>query len=251
MLQAHRESNVTFLTSPLLDQIPGIVHAFSTRRADSGDFTLGGDDPLIQDNRDRFMAAVGLEAWPVARLKQVHSNVVSWVGDNEFVNEVAEGDASGTSLPGIALGVMTADCVPILIADSTARAVAVVHAGWRGTSEGVAPKTVDRMTSGSRVAAGDLSAVIGPHIGVCCLEVGEEVFDWFAQPEIFERRSEWPRPHLNLAKANRLQLVAAGLAPEKVQVSTLCTRCRGDLFHSYRRDNDRSGRMMSVIGIQP
>ena len=234
-----------------MDAIPGVVHAFSTRRVESSDVSLGGDGPRIQDNRDRFMAAVGLEAWPIARLRQVHSNIVHWVGDNEFVNDIAEGDAAGTSLPGLALGVMTADCVPILIADGKAQAIAVAHAGWRGTSEGVVRKTVDAMVSGKGIEPSDLSAAIGPHIGVCCMEVGEEVFDWFAQPEVFERRPEWSRPHLNLAEANRLQLVAAGLGPERVQVSTLCTRCRSDMFHSYRRDGDDAGRMLSVIGIEP
>ena len=251
MLRTYRESNVTFLRSPALEAIPGIVHAFSTRRADSGDLSLGGAGRLIQDDRDRFMAAVGLEAWPIARLRQTHSNVVHWVGDNEFVNEVADGDAAGTSLHGVALGVMTADCVPILLADLSARAVAVAHAGWRGTSEGVVRKTVDRMVSDQGLAPSALSAAIGPHIGVCCMEVGEEVFDWFALPEVFERRTEWPRPHLNLAEANRLQLIGAGLSPDRVQVSTLCTRCRSDLFHSYRRDSDAAGRMLSVIGIEP
>jgi len=251
MLQTYRESNVTFLRSPALEAIPGIVHAFSTRRVDSGDVSLGGDGRLIQDNRDRFMAAVGLEAWPIARLRQTHSNLVHWVRDNESVNDVAEGDAVGTSLHGVALGVMTADCVPILIADLRARAVAVTHAGWRGTSQGVVRKMVNRMVSGTGLRPSDLSAAIGPHIGVCCMEVGEEVFDWFALPEVFDRRTEWPRPHLNLAEANRLQLVGAGLSPERVQVSKLCTRCRSDLFHSYRRDSDAAGRMLAVIGIEP
>jgi YfiH family protein len=251
MLHTHRESNITFLRASILDSIPGLVHAFSTRRAEAGDLSLGGDSRVVQDNRDRFMAAVGLEAWPTVRLKQIHSNVVHWVSDNEFLNESAKGDAVGTSLRGVALGVVTADCVPILVGDRSGRAIGAAHAGWRGTSEGVVRRMVDTMVSENGVSAGELSAAVGPHIGVCCMEVGEEVFDWFGQPEIFERRDDWPKPHLNLGEANRLQLIAAGVPPERIQVSTLCTRCRDDMFHSYRRDQQQAGRMLSVIGLQP
>jgi copper oxidase (laccase) domain-containing protein len=96
-----------------------------------------------------------------------------------------------------------------------------------------------------------LVAAIGPLIGVCCLEVGEEVFDWFHDPGLFERRPEWPRPHLNLAEANRRQLAEAGVPPEAIETSRLCTRCRGDLFHSYRRDGETAGRLLAAIGISP
>jgi hypothetical protein len=251
MLEAHRQANVTFFRAPLLAAISGVVYAFSTRRAEGNDFTLGGDGPAIRDNWARFSSAVGLEAWPIGHLTQVHSNRVHWVRDNEFANASPEGDGAGTSLGGIALGVATADCVPILLASVRGTAVAASHAGWRGTGEAVVRKTVEAMVAEARVVPEDLAAVIGPHIGVCCMEVGEEVVEWFAQPEIFERRPEWHRPHLNLARANRLQLLAEGLRPENIQVSTLCTHCRSDLFHSYRRDGESAGRMFSAIGIRP
>ena len=81
------------------------------------------------------------------------------------------------------------------------------------------------------------------------MEVGEEVYDWFAQPDVFERRPEWKKPHLNVAKANTRQLVDAGVPEARIQVSTLCTRCRRDLFYSYRRDGAGTGRMLAAIGI--
>ena len=251
MLQVQRNAQVTFLRAPQLAGIPGIVHAFSTRRGENDDFAIGPDRPETEENRERFMAAIGVSGWPSFRPKQIHSNIVHEVDDNASVNERPEGDAAFTSLAGIALGVATADCVPILIADSRSRSVAAVHAGWRGTSEGVARRTADRMVEEARIDAGDLWIVIGPHIGVCCMEVGEEVYDWFAQPEIFERREEWTKPHLNLAEANRHQLVEAGVDDGHVIVSSLCTKCRPDLFYSYRRDGDQAGRMFSLIGIEP
>ena len=248
MLQAYRKAEVTFLKAPVLEGIPGIVHAFSTRPVESDNFIVPSQ---AGDESDRFMSAVGLTGWPIGRLRQVHSNLVHAVRDNEFANDAPEGDAAYTSLSGMALGVHTADCVPVLIADREARAVAVVHAGWRGTSEGVVRRTVESLVSDLGTHASDLSAAIGPHIGVCCMEVGEEVFDRFQDPELFGRRDQWEKPHLNLAEANRRQLVNAGVLSENVQISTLCTRCREDLFYSYRRDGETAGRMLSVIGIEP
>ena len=185
------------------------------------------------------------------RLRQVHSNVAHHVEGNEFANAAPEGDAAYTGLTGMALEVRTADCVPVLIADDSACVVAMAHAGWRGTSEGVVPKLVDAIVSEFGVSAGDLAVAIGPHIGVCCMEVGEEVFDRFANPDIFRRKPEWPKPHLDLGEANRRQLLDAGVRAHMIQASALCTRCRGDMFHSYRRDGAEAGRMFSVIGIQP
>lgn len=210
-----------------------------------------GDRKVVEDQRGRFQAAVGMEAWPLLHLNQVHSNFVHWISDNAVLNEPVEGDAVGTALPGVALGVATADCVPVLMADREGRAVATAHAGWRGTSEAVVRKTVEAIVSKSGLRAGDLQVAMGPHIGVCCMEVGEDVFDWFSEPEIFERRTGRVRPHLDLGKANRLQLIAAGVPEENIQVSTLCTRCRDDLFHSYRRDGASAGRMLALIGIRP
>ena len=251
MLHIRRESGITFLKAPVLESIPGLVHAFSTRRADGEDFTVGEGGRIAAGNLTRFMAAAKLERWPLARLKQIHSNIVHEVGNNEFPSEPPEGDAAETSLRGVAIGIMTADCVPILIADGRGRRVAAAHAGWRGTAQAVVRKTVEFMASRDGISAGDLSAAIGPHIGVCCMEVGEEVVDRFSQPEIIERQPGWTKPHLDLGKANRLQMIAAGMPPERIQVSTLCTRCRGDMFHSYRRDGNRAGRMLSLIGLQP
>lgn len=249
MLHTYRSGHSTLLRSPALDAVPGIVHAFSTRRGRQGDvISLTGG---ASEDRSRFLDAARMSGWPLCRVRQVHSNRVHGVMNNAFANSGPEGDALFTGVGGLALGVVTADCVPILVAETTGRAVASIHAGWRGTSEGIARRTIDDMVSSLGVEPAGLIAVIGPHIGVCCMEVGEEVFEWFHDPSVFERRGEWPRPHLSLAAANRAQLVAAGVPAGSIHVSGLCTRCRGDLFHSYRRDGDRAGRQLSVIGIEP
>ncbi len=145
----------------------------------------------------------------------------------------------------------TADCVPILIADFAGTCVAAIHAGWRGTAARITQLTVARMVEKFAVRPQDLSAAIGPHIGVCCYEVGPDVVAAIPEKEAFERRPDWLKPHLNLAAANRQQLLSAGLSAEQIETTTLCTQCRADLFFSYRREGERAGRMLSVIGIAP
>jgi YfiH family protein len=254
MLQVKRESQVSFLHSEALDRIPGIVHAFSTRRAERSDFTLGplsSPNPIIPMNRARFLAAIGAPGWPILKLRQVHSGIVRDMDDTTAAGDPVEGDAAVTGIRGALLGVQTADCVPILIADNAGNCVAAIHAGWRGTASRISALTVARLTAKFAVQAKDLIAAIGPHIGVCCYEVGPEVVEAIHEPGAFERRPEWSKPHLNLTAANRDQLLSAGLTADRIEATSLCTRCRGDLFYSYRREGESAGRMLSIIGIMP
>jgi YfiH family protein len=253
MLQVKRQDQITFLRSEAIDRIPGLVHAFSTRRGERNDFSLGpanSPNPMIQMNRARFIAAISAAGWPIIKLKQVHSNIVVDVSDTSAAGEAAEGDAAITALPGVMLGVQTADCVPILIADRQARAVAAVHAGWRGTAAGIAEATVQRLAAKFEIDPGNLVAVIGPHIGPCCYEVGEDVATQI-DPAAIVRMPEFSKPHIDLAAANLAQLVRSGIPGLQIETSSLCTKCRDDLFHSYRRDGKTMGHMLSVIGIAP
>jgi YfiH family protein len=254
MLQVNRVGQVTLLSSTALGSIPGIVHGFSTRRADHSEFTLGptgSENPAIQINRARFLAATEMSGWPVLKLKQVHSDIVRDMKDTWASNEPLEGDAAITQLRGATLGVQTADCVPILLADRHGTAVAAIHAGWRGIASQIAAKSVARLVKDYGVAVTDLVAVIGPHNAVCCYEVGEEVVEAIDDPASIERKPEWLKPHLNQALANQRQLLDTGIPEDQIVVSNLCTQCRSDLFYSYRREGKRAGRMLSVIGILP
>jgi polyphenol oxidase len=254
MLQAKREDQITFLHSETLNRIPGLVHAFSTRRAERSDFSLGPADspnPLIQMNRARFLAAIGAPGWPIIKLKQIHSGIVVDVDDTSAAGEAVAGDAAVTALRGVVLAVQTADCVPVLVADAERRAVAAIHAGWRGTAAGIVKIAVIRVVEKFHIDPKSLYAVIGPQIGVCCYEVGDDVVQAITDPLAIERREEWPKPHLNLASANRRQLVEAGIPQTQIETSSLCTKCREDLFHSYRRDGKRMGHLLSVIGLTP
>ena len=253
MLQVKRQDQITFLHSEALDRIQGLVHAFSTRRGERNDFSLGpanSPNPMVQMNRARFTAAMGAAGWPIIKLKQVHSNIVVDVNDTSAAGDAVEGDAAITNLPGVILGVQTADCVPILIADREARSVAAVHAGWRGTAARISEATVERLVERFEIDPKNLIAVIGPHIGACCYEVGEDVAAQIDATAIV-RMPEFSKPHIDLAAANRAQLVESGIPESQIEISSLCTKCRDDLFHSYRRDGKAMGHLLSAIGIAP
>jgi polyphenol oxidase len=181
-------------------------------------------------------------------LKQVHSDV-SVHSDGTLTGRIGKGDALLTDVPGALVGVRTADCVPILIADVSKRAVAAVHAGWRGSAQAIVAKTVNDMGTRFGSQAGDLQAVIGPAIGACCYEVGPEVASEFKHyfPEIagLEERS-----HLNLPEVNRRQLLSAGVLPSRIHLCGLCTACLDGEFFSWRRDRRKHERMVSAIGIR-
>ncbi len=173
----------------------------------------------------------------MASLKQIHSNV-SLVAREPGC--AGEGDALVTSEPGVAISVRTADCFPILLVDAQTRAVAAVHAGWRGSAAGVVRTSLDRMRREFGTEPGNVFAAIGPGIGACCYEVGVEVSRQFGKLEAGK---------LDLAVENRNQLIAAGLQPDRIELVGGCTFCHPAQFFSWRRDHDRAGRMISFIRV--
>ena len=154
-----------------------------------------------------------------------------------------------TDAPGALVGVRTADCVPILIADVSKRKVAAVHAGWRGTAQATTAKAVGAMAARFGSQARNLQAAIGPAIGDCCYEVGPEVASQFQDlfPEI---AGPAERTHLDLPEANRRQLLSAGVPPDRIYLCGLCTACLAEEFFSWRRHRVKHERMVSAIGIR-
>jgi YfiH family protein len=201
------------LQSQLLAALPWLRHGFGTRATDG---------------------------WlpEYTNVKQIHSDKVVTADGRSGCLE--PGDALITSEPGKWIGVRTADCVPILIADPLHRAVAAVHAGWRGTVASIAGHTVERLTREFGSDPAELRVAIGPAIGRCCFEVGPEVAQQFNTTDTY----------IDLLEANYRILAAAGVTPGHIDVMRLCTVCCGDKdFHSFRRDKDQSGRMVSAICI--
>lgn len=264
-------------------KIPWLVHGFSTspggisalrgKKVLNLGFTEWDSRANVQENRRLFQSAIGASQLSLVALKQFHSDVVC---DFDSVpGEACSGDASITATPNLLLGIQTADCVPILLVDTKTRAIAAVHAGWRGTLQRIVEKTIGHMTMQFGTRSGNLLAAIGPAIGGCCYEVGTEVAaaflsqfahapDWFDElrtgdePNPLQWLNQFPPGHqpppknvrLDLRKANRTQLIAAGVNPQNIFVNELCTACQPDLLFSYRKAGKESGRMMAAIGIR-
>jgi len=212
----------------------------------------------LKDRPDEWIslaAYAGVEPEKLLRLRQVHGNSVVCVSRGMDAHwEPPEADAAITSDGSVALVVQVADCAPILLADPDGHAVAAVHAGWRSTMRRIAIRTVERMHAEFGTDPATLVAAIGPSLGECCGEMGEEVVEAFRSAGHEERdltrwfsRASGSRPHFKLWDANRDQLLAAGLRPEAIHVAGLCSRTYKDAFHSYRAAGSAAGRMAAVI----
>jgi YfiH family protein len=198
-----------------LDRLPWLIYGFGTRLSD-----------------------IPAQFAHLATLKQIHSADCVAAGGRAGV--LGHGDALLENAPGAVVAVKTADCIPILLVDERQRAVAAVHAGWRGTAARIAPAAILAMHARFGSEPSDLHAAIGPGIGRCCYEVG---------PEVAAEFGEQGRAHLDLAAINRRQLLESGVTAKQIYASNLCTRCGVDEFHSFRRDGERAGRMYAFAGV--
>jgi purine-nucleoside/S-methyl-5'-thioadenosine phosphorylase / adenosine deaminase len=209
--------------SKVLDEFPWLEHGFGTR--------LSAD-------------------WPdpsgLVTLRQVHSNKVLFARSE---GQLGEADALITNVPGLTLAIRTADCLPILIADPRHRAIAAVHAGWRGTVLEILKETVEAMGERFGTHPDDLVVAIGPGIGACCYQVGPEVASRFTP--FFPERPDLSGPaHVDLAETAARQLRRYGGSLRHIDTSGLCTKCMPDSLHSFRRDGEAAGRMLSGIRIR-
>lgn len=262
--QLRRHDGIAFLVCRPLEQA-GYTHAFSTRQQGvsplpTNALNLGfcpADAPSrVQHNRQRFLAAIGATEMKLVTLKQIHSADVIVAGRDERGDVLRAGDALITRQPGLLLGVQTADCAPILIADVKRRAIAAVHAGWRGTYARIVEKTLAQMHGEFGTEAADCLAAIGPAAGVCCYEVGQDVTELYSRTfawadAIIHNHQPTGKAHLDIPAANRQQLIHAGVPPSNIFTVNLCTMCHNDLFFSHRRESAHGvGRMLSVIGYK-
>lgn len=191
----------------------------------------------------------GLDGPPgLLRPTQVHGAAVARVRGSQLTQD--EADAVVCSEPGIAVGVVTADCVPVLVSAAGGRAVAVIHAGWRGLAAGVVEAGVNHL---AREAEGPYVAALGPCIGSCCYEVDAPVIEalrarFGAGLEVAVRPSGRDRAWLDLAALVCRDLASAGVEPGAIgTLPDCCTRCDSERFHSYRRDGPRAGRLVHWI----
>lgn len=224
----------------LLSALPGVRHGFATRRGRLEDVVPA----------------------PVARLRQVHG-----AGVLELPREPAArapflqqevtarpaADALVSNAPGVTVAVAVADCMPLLIVDPRVGAVAATHAGWRGLAAGVIEATVARLSAAHGSRPADLAVGIGPSIGPCCFEVGEEVIAAFAErgygDEVRVPGNQGPRPYANLGAVAAAILDGLGVPSEQVADVALCTRCNSDWLWSYREDGEAAGRMLCGVAL--
>jgi YfiH family protein len=277
-------SSPSILRSAVLESVPGVVHGFSTRISPSGKaFDLGmpeaGDREAAERRRvefARFVTGNGKRKWPLVTARQVHSDVIHVI--KEIPTQPLAGDGLITNRRGVLLGIKTADCVPVLIADREGGAVGAFHAGWRGTLARIVEKGAGAMRQHFGAEPGHMVAAIGPCIHGGCYEVSPELRDRFASQfaygnqlfsEVFSSdpvREKYPllfmnmrapghgappsKPHLDLVEANRRQLISVGVPESAIDVSPLCTSCRTDLLFSHRAEKGNTGRMMAAIGMK-
>jgi len=218
-----------------------------------------------KDHADTVACDVGVPAqsgdsrglmWMLS-VKQVHGTDALLVDRPVTGSDRFEGgwDALVTDQPGVTVAVRTADCVPVLVYDRRRRAVAAIHAGWRGAVAGIVPKTIQLMVSRFAIDATDLRVSIGPSAGPCCYEVDEAVL-----APLRSGRSDWPsllrddrgtKARLDLKALVRRQTAQIGIRPELITSVNLCTICHSDLFYSYRREGRVNGTMLSGITLVP
>ena len=288
MAKGSERVEVAVLRSEVLTREPWLVHGFSTRSGGVSrvygkgalnlGFTKHDSRDAVERNRAAFARMLGCGRgvpWPLITLRQVHSELIHCV--SQAPREQLCGDGLITRASGILVGVQTADCLPVILADVKNRAVGVFHAGWRGTVKRIAQKGAGAMRLHFGTRTRDLRAAIGPGIHSCCYEVGTEVREQFESQfsyagELFHEtkesdpirekypllflsarapgHTEMPRKiFLDLFEANRRQLLEVGVRAKNISVSNLCTACRTDLLFSHRAEKGITGRMLAVGGI--
>jgi YfiH family protein len=258
----HRHGGLVWFAAAHLERC-GVRHGFTSRSggASRGAFSSlnfssrEGDVPArVTENWGRLETAASLPARGWALLSQVHGarveRVVAGGPACHHRRNHAEADGLATRAKGVVLGVLTADCLPVVLAVPGGGAVAIAHAGWRGTLEGVVQQTVRELCDLAGAVPHEILAAIGPSIGRCCLQVGREVHAAFHERwgaaharRILEKSDPW---RLDLPTANLIQLREIGVRTSNVAFVQHCTCCRKDLFFSYRRDG-RTGRMLNFV----
>jgi YfiH family protein len=246
-----------------LGSLPGLVHGISTRTGGvSGgrcaslntSYSVGDDRANVDENLSRLAASVGAEREHLFWAYQVHGNAATVVDADTRV-EPAGGrpprcDILLTGSTARTLLLRYADCTPILLADPRRRAVAAVHAGWRGTAVRAASSAVKALREAFGSDARDLIAGIGPAIGPCCYAVGQEVFERFADQPWAAATTRGGAPSLDLWEANRRDLVDAGVPADQIESASICTQCASDRFFSHRANGGQpAGRFAAVIRL--
>jgi YfiH family protein len=258
--------SISALVCKTLEQA-GFLNAFSTRLGGvsslpSADLSLaffkGDSKENTDENRRRFLKAISAENVPIVSAKQTHSTERCTIeSKQEAYAPQPECDALITRLKGVLLGIQTADCLPILIADTRSGVFAAIHAGWRGTAGRITERTISDLMLVHGVNPRDCLAALGPAACVDCYEVGDDVIERYKKEfgywhNLLVNFKENGKAHLDVREANIQQLRFCGFSDDRIHVAEYCTMHQNELFFSYRKEGKGQpsgvGRSLSVIG---
>jgi YfiH family protein len=206
-------------------------------------YKVGDVTENVNKNREIFFKALGIPLKRVTYQKQIHSSNSNYVSTPSFFKD---SDALYTDLKNNFLAVSIADCIPVLLYEPGKKIISAVHSGWKGTCNKILTKNINLLIEKFNLDTKNLCAYIGPGISQKNFEVGKEVADLFSDSVKICRDGKY---FIDLKKDNFMQLISLGVKEENIEVSPYCTYEESDLLHSYRRDGDKSGRMLCVIGM--
>lgn len=241
-------AEISIISAECFRKFPSIRFGMSTRTGGQSpfglnlSFSVGDREENVRRNREQFFGSLQIQLAELAIPRQVHSNVAKIA---HVPGSYPDCDALIATSRRVFLCVSVADCVPVFVYDPINRAVAAIHAGWRGTAGSVVSQTLDLMQREYGTRPSDCTAFVGPGASVCCYNVGEEVASQFDNEFVLRQNGT---TFVDLKSANARQLERSGIHYSAIEVSPLCTISEPSL-HSYRRDKGNSGRMMGTIGI--
>ena len=264
----HNTNGLIYFTADSFDGCGGVAHGFSTRAGgvSQGPFASlnlginrGDSRENVLENYRRFCAAVGADVESLVFSHQIHKDgirVVTSADAGKGLERERDYDADAliTDIPGLALVIFTADCIPVLLYDPVRRVVGAAHAGWRSTALSIAEKTARRMEEIFGCRPEDLLAAIGPGISRCCFETHEDVPNAMLEsigPAAFPYLESLPSGgfRVDLKGLNAMSLTRAGLLPQHISVCEACTACQPDLFWSHRLTGEQRGSLASLIQL--
>jgi hypothetical protein len=250
------KNNLPYFENPEFAGITWIRHAFLTRQGgvslspyDSLNLSdrNGDREQFVSKNKRTIAETFGFDSSHLILLDQIHQDRILLLGKPITpLPSPLEFDALITNSPDTFLGILTADCLPIFVADQKKKVIAAIHAGRQGTALGITAKALRKMEEAFDCLSKDLLIAIGPSIGPSCYEIDEKVFQQEWKP--FSASKGVGKWMVDLARVNIGQMKREGIEEEQISWVNLCTHCHGDLFFSYRKEG-RTGRQLSFIGM--
>jgi hypothetical protein len=266
MFRLNKNNSIQYFVSSLLSECDFLTHALCTRLGGVSEedydslnisFKEGDLESMVLQNWNRLAMAFAIPLEQFLTLNQVHGEdifVIKPFGDYYPVDRKLDYDAIVTNRTNLAICIKTADCVPIFLVDRTKKVIAVVHAGWRSTALGITAKVIRLLIDKYNCFPHDILTVIGPAIGKCCFDLDAAAADDFRKHKNHEAflfpGKQQNKYSIDLAEANRRQIMNCGISESNIDVSDLCTSCHQDLFFSHRGSGGITGRQVNFMMIK-